>query len=122
MGNILDALNELENASRVEAAWEFVRITTNSHEIVSDILENNNKTTLFDKEQLDFVKKLMRVQALDTAVHCAFFFKKTLSAPDTETRVHELCWTDLSKQCKEFMLKLDPHITLEENYNKIWKK
>lgn len=122
MTNILDQLQELENSSRVAAAYEFVSVTTNSLEIVSDILATHAETTNFDKLQTDFIMKLLRVQALDTAVHAAFFFKKTLSAPDTETRVHELCWADLSEQCKQFMINFDPHQTFEENYYNNWKK
>lgn len=122
MRNILDEMEDMERESRISSAFEFVKNTTGSLDTVFDILEKHAKTTGFDKVQTEFIKKLMRTQALDTAIMAAYFFRHCLERQnDASTAIHALAWENLSTQMRTFMLTFDPHQTFDENYENNWK-
>lgn len=122
MRNTLDEMEEMERESRILSAYEFVKNTTGSLDTVFQILESHAKTTGFDKVQTDFIKKLMRTQALDTAIVASYFFRHCLEQQsDASTAIHAIAWENLSTQMRTFMLTFDPHQTFEENYENNWK-
>lgn len=122
MKNILDEMEDMERESRIKSAYEFVKNTTGSIDTVFDILESHAKTTGFDEVQTEFIKKLMRTQALDTALTASYFFHHCLEKQsDASTAIHALAWERLSSQLREFMITFDPHQTFEENYENNWK-
>ena len=119
--NILDKLEELERQSRIAAAREIVERSTTGLETVEEMVDIHRHITHFDEVQREFVKKLLRIVALDTVVHSAHFFKHTLNAPDCSLEVHQSAWCDMTNTLRDFMISFDPHLSLEENYTNIWK-
>jgi hypothetical protein len=118
---ILDKLLSERNEYQIAAAFEFLRKSTDDLSTIYDLLDNKQDLLNFDKQQLDFIKKLLQIMALTTSLNASYFFKKCLKSPDTQVEFHQLAWEGITKTMIFFMKEFDAEKTFEENLKENWK-